>query len=137
MGGCRPQWDSALWRTYGVLWFLVQKQSEFFILNYLPACNAKTELLISAFPPPLSKEELHSSKFSGQKPWSSSLFLLWTITCSVSKCFWLSLQHISRMQSLRITSAPLMWSKPQSSLSSVLTVASQWFSTLHHCHQVL
>ena len=36
MGGCRPQLDS-LWWTYGALWFLVQKQSEFFILNYLPA----------------------------------------------------------------------------------------------------
>ena len=37
MAGCRPQSDSALWWTYGALWFLVQKQSEFFILNYLPA----------------------------------------------------------------------------------------------------
>ena len=37
MAGCRPQSDSALWGTYGALWFLVQKQSEFFILNYLPA----------------------------------------------------------------------------------------------------
>ena len=37
MGGCRSQSDSALCWPYGALWFLVQKQSEFFILNYLPA----------------------------------------------------------------------------------------------------
>ena len=37
MGGYRSQSDSALWWPYGALWFLVQKQFEFFILNYLPA----------------------------------------------------------------------------------------------------
>ena len=45
-GGCRSQSDSALWWPYGALWFLVQKQSEFFILNYLPACNAGDPALI-------------------------------------------------------------------------------------------
>ena len=39
MGGCSSQSDSALWWPYGALWFLVQKQSEFFILNYLPAMH--------------------------------------------------------------------------------------------------
>ena len=97
--------------------------------------NRATDFCLA--PPPLSKEELHSSKFSGQKPWSSSLLLLWTITCSVSKCFWHSLQRISRMQSLRITSATINVVQATVISLLVLTASSQWFSTLHHCHQVL
>ena len=36
MGGCRSKSDSDLLLPYGALWFLVQEQSEFLILNYLP-----------------------------------------------------------------------------------------------------
>ena len=55
MGGCRPQSDSALWWTYGALWFLLQKQSVFFILNYQPAMQ-ETQLYSLGWEDPLEKE---------------------------------------------------------------------------------
>ena len=61
-GGCRSQSDSALWWPYGALWFLVQRQSEFLIANYLPAMR-ETWVQSLGWEDPLEKGKATHSVF--------------------------------------------------------------------------